>query len=155
MPAILLPCPPIFLADAAFLAFIGHVELCWLLMEYHTDKNPKDFCGQTPFNLAASKGHLEVCKLFMDTCVNENHMDDEIRRPLQRAAWNGHLELCKILMAYLMDKKPRDHIGQTPFHSATLEVYRLFMKTCMDKNCKEYALEPSEHPSKLLPLLVI
>ena len=121
-------------------AFIGHVELCRLLMEYHTDKNPKDFSDRTPFHNAASMGHLEVCRLFMDTCVDENHMDDGIRRPLQMAAWNGHLELCKILMERLMDKNPRDHIGQTPFHSATLEVYRLFMKTCADKNYKKYGL---------------
>ena len=65
-------------------------------------------------------------------------MDDGIRRPLQMAAWNGHLELCKILMEYLMNKNPRDHIGQTPFHSATLEIYRLFMKRCTDENYKEY-----------------
>ena len=121
-------------------ATIGHVELCRLLMEYHTDKNPKDFCDRTPFDLAASKGHLEVCRLFMDTCVDENHMDDGIRSPLKMAAWNDHLELCKILVEYLMNKNPRDHIGQTSFHSATLEICRLFMKTCIDKNYKKYGL---------------
>ena len=118
-------------------ASFGHVELCRLLMEYHTDKNPKDFSDRTPFNIAASKGHLEVCRLFMDTCVDKNHMDDGTRRPLQLAARNGHLELCQILMKYLMDI---DHSCQTPFHSATLEVYRLFMKTCADKNYKEDGL---------------
>ena len=43
-------------------------------------------------------------------------------------------------MERLMDKNLRDHTSQTPFHSATLEVYRLFMKTCADKNYKKYGL---------------
>ena len=94
--------------------YSGHLEVCKLIMENITDKNPANTVternmdeGETPFHFAAKKGHLAVCQLFLDNLSDKNPASKiSGLTPLHHAAESGHLEVCKVIMENVVDKNP-------------------------------------------------
>ena len=50
----------------------GHLEVCKLIMEKLTDKNPGTAHEQTPFHWAARSGQLAVCKHMIENFSDKN-----------------------------------------------------------------------------------
>ena len=98
-----------------FAAYNGHLEVCKLIMDNITDKNPANTVternmdeGETPFHFAAKAGQLAVCQLFLDNLSDKNPASKiSGLTPLHHAAESGHVEVCKLIMENLVDKNPR------------------------------------------------
>ena len=133
-------------------ATIGHLELCKLLIEFHMDKNIKDFSDQTPFHL--------ISRLFLE---NKNHLENA----LHKAVWNGHvdvvglflasaiqggnLNVCKLLIEeFKVDVNLSGDYGMTPLHLASklrqLEIFKFLCKYVRDENTLDnYGKTPSDY----------
>merc|ERR1719334_209920 len=53
-------------------AFLGHYDICHLIIENVEDKNPSDQFGRTPLHKAAQKGHTEICRLIIKNVQEKN-----------------------------------------------------------------------------------
>ena len=113
-----------------FAAYNGHLEVCKLIMDNITDKNPTNMEGETPFHFAAKKGQLAVCQFMLENLSDKNPRDRVGITPLHHSAQYGHVELCKLIMENLVDKNPSCSCDDTPLSLATRnkksEVCRLF-----------------------------
>ena len=97
----------------------GHLEVCKLIMEKLTDKNPGTAHEQTPFHWAARSGQLAVCKHMIENFSDKNPATETRGwTPLHWAAEYGHLNVCKLIMGYLVDKNPKDKFETPPLHFA-------------------------------------
>ena len=112
-----------------FAAYNGHLEVCKLIMDYITDKNPANMKGETPFHFAAKNGQLAVCQVMIESLSDKNPGDQVEMTPLHYAAQYGHVELCKLILENLVYKNPSCLYG-TPLSLATVnnksEVCQLF-----------------------------
>ena len=113
-----------------FAAQNGHLEVCKLIMDNITDKNPANVEGEMPFHFAAKKGQLAVCQFMLENLSDKNPRDRDEVTPLHYAAEHGHVELCKLIMENLVDKNPSCSYNSTPLSLATdnkkSEVCQLF-----------------------------
>jgi ankyrin repeat protein len=106
-------------------------------MKQLINKNPWNYDGVTPLNLAAEEGHFQICKLILDKVLDKSHIiirDNNEQTPLHFAAKEGHGEICKLLLDNVEDKNPVDSFGDTPnklYLAASNEVEELF-----DSNAK-------------------
>ena len=106
----------------------GHIEVCKLILEGTSDKNPAEikYPRQTPLHYAAYHGHPEVCKLIMDSIsVVKIGFDKNPASgykggtPFHCAAEQGHLAVCQLMLEKLSDKNPAtNETGLTPLHYA-------------------------------------
>ena len=44
----------------------GHFEICQLIIENVTDKNPSNKSGETPLEIATKKGYSNIIQLFTE-----------------------------------------------------------------------------------------
>ena len=113
-----------------FAAQNGHLEVCKLIMDNITDKNPANVEGEMPYHFAAKKGQLAVCQFMLENLSDKNPRARRGITPLHYAAQYGHVELCKLIMENLVDKNPSCSYGRTPLSLATdnkkSEVCQLF-----------------------------
>ena len=113
-----------------FAAQNGHLEVCKLIMDNITDKNPANVEGEMPFHFAAKKGQLAVCQFMLENLSDKNPRARRGITPLHYAAQYGHVELCKLIMENLVDKNPSCSFDSTPLSLATAykksEVCQLF-----------------------------
>ena len=128
-----------------FAAQEGHLEICSLIIENISDRNPFSR-GRTPLHYAAAQGHIEVCRLILDKVVNINPSENGGITPLHDAAENGRLEVCRLIIEkfivfdWVFDsvRNPADRNGNTPLHKATLmghlDVCLLIIENLQDKN---------------------
>ena len=107
------------------------LEICKLLIENISDKNPSDMNGYTVLHAATRNGHLEICRLVTQSVVNKNPQSHFGDTPLHEAARGGHLEVCRLLMKDI-DIDDIDTInarGEMPLHesvrSGNIQVYKL------------------------------
>ena len=133
-------------------AINGHIEVCKLILEGTSNKNPAEIkhLRQTPLHYAAYRGHLEICKLIMDSIsvvkvgFDKNPASGyKGETPFHVAAKQGQLAVCQLMLENLADKNPAtDANGLTPLHYAAesghVEVCKLIMENLVDKNpfCK-------------------
>ena len=113
-----------------FAAQNGHLEVCKLIMDNITDKNPANVEGEKPFHFAAKKGQLAVCQFMLENLSDNNPRNQWAITPLHYAAQYGHVEVCKLIMENLVDKNPSSYHDHTPLSLATAnkksEVCQLF-----------------------------
>ena len=90
------------------------MEVCQLILENVTVKNPPSQNGETPLHLAASKGHVNICQLIIDGVEEDkrNPPDVEGWTPLHCAAELGHLEVCRLIVGRVTDKHPVNAKGK-------------------------------------------
>ena len=107
------------------------LEICKLLIENISDKNPSDMHGYTVLHAATRNGHLEICRLVTQSVVNKNPQSHFGDTPLHEAARGGHLEVCRLLMKDIDidDIDPINARGEMPLHesvrSGNIQVYKL------------------------------
>jgi ankyrin repeat protein len=53
-----------------------------LILQYAKDKNPADFNGETPLQMAAGNGELEIVKLLLEHARDKNPADKDGETPL-------------------------------------------------------------------------
>ena len=129
-------------------AMYGHIEVCKLILEGTSNKNPAEikYPRQTPLHCAAYYGHSEVCKLIMDSInvvkigFDKNPASEyKGETPFHFAAKQGQLAVCQLMLEKLSDKNPATNAtGLTPLHYAAesghVEVCKLIMENLVDKN---------------------
>ena len=49
----------------------GYIEICKLILKHVTDKNPRNYFGDTPFSLAKESGHDEICKMITESSTQK------------------------------------------------------------------------------------
>ena len=105
------------------------LEICKLLIENISDKNPSDMNGYTVLHAATRSGHLEICRLVIQSVVDKNPQCHFGHTPLHEAAGGGHLEVCRLLMKSVTDINPVNGRGEMPLHesvrSGNIQVYKL------------------------------
>ena len=104
---------PLFLA-----AYLGHFEICKLIIQMVENKNPARNDGPTPLYVAAQNGHFEICQLILPEVENKNPAKNDGITPLHAAAYFGHLDVCKLISNELEIKNPVSITGDTPLHYA-------------------------------------
>ena len=83
----------------------GNFIQCKMIMEYLTDKNPRNCYGETPLHCLALRLH------------NPTHCNISDPRPLCDRL-PEYFKLYKYILSNVVDKNPRDDTGQTPLHVA-------------------------------------
>ena len=105
------------------------LEICKLLNENISDKNPSDMHGYTVLHAASSSGHLEICRLVIQSLVDKNPPCLNGDTPLHEAARGGHLEVCRLLMNSVDDIDIVNGSGELPLHesvrSGNIQVFKL------------------------------
>ena len=117
----------------------SYLEICKLIIESISDKNPSGPMGFTTLHVAAESGQFEICKLIMESLQDKNPEDQMGQTPLHFFARHGHLEICELVIQSLDDKNPQCHDdGDTPLHEAArgghLEVCRVIMENAANIN---------------------
>ena len=116
----------------------SYLEICKLMIENISDKNPSGLMGFTVLHLAAERGQFEICKLIMENLQDKNPADHSGQTPLHFFARHGNLEFCRLALQTAVDKNPQTQTAQTPLHAAArgghFEVCRLLMENVADSN---------------------
>ena len=55
----------------------GNFDVCKILIQNVTNKQPRDKLGRTPLHYAAQECHLDICSLILEN-VNEKHPKDDL-----------------------------------------------------------------------------
>ena len=50
------------------------MEICQLILENITEKNPANLCGQTPKSLAIENGHEEIALVIDEAMSSNGHL---------------------------------------------------------------------------------
>ena len=80
-------------------AYMGHYEICKLIINSVEEKNPKNVNCTTPLHEAVYNCHLNICKLIISTAVaQKNPANYQGITPLHIASLNGHCEMCKLII---------------------------------------------------------
>ena len=91
----------------------GHCEICRLIMDNVTNKNPPDLDGWTPLHLAGKlryKKFIFECKFSFDL--------SEFEEPFNIAARCKCTEVCKMIIESVEDAHPKNSQGETPLQLA-------------------------------------
>ena len=85
----------------------GHFEICKLILDEITEKNPAnidEIGGDTPLHIAAKNNQLEICKLIMNYTVESNEDKNPTNffglTPIDVADQEGHEEVYKFLKSF-------------------------------------------------------
>jgi hypothetical protein len=76
-------------------AYIGHLNICRLLIDKGADIEAKDFYDSTPLHNAASQGHIEIVRLLCNHGADFEARDISRWRPLHLAT---HISIVKELI---------------------------------------------------------
>ena len=79
-------------------AFIGHLDICRLLIDKGAQLEAKDNFGRIPLHWAAGQGHVEIVRLLCDRGADVEARDIDGWRPLHFAACNGPITVVKELI---------------------------------------------------------
>ena len=116
----------------------SYLQICKLIIESISDKNPSGPMGFTALHVAADAGQFEICELIMENVLDKNPEDQMGQTPFHFFARHGHLEICELVIQTLVDKNPHCQLANTPLHEAArgghLEVCRLIIEGLADIN---------------------
>ena len=103
-------------------AYLGHTEVCQLLLAGNSDVGERTKKGLTPLLLAVQKGHTEVCELLLAAGSDvEERPPNTQDTPLHYAAIYGHERIIQMLISHKAGVNSRNRIEATPLHLASQE----------------------------------
>ena len=80
-------------------AYVGHADVCVILLEHGADPNLMTKDGSRPLALAAAQGHLKVCSVLIAFGARVDLASQSGCTPLTVAARQGHLSTCQELVS--------------------------------------------------------
>ena len=98
----------------------GHLEMCKVIMESLSNKNPQNSNGNTPLHCSVRSKKYDICKYLLEAGVDREQRNTDGYTALHLAASKNDYELCKLLVdhgankeAVIRGKRPYDLIGKT------------------------------------------
>ncbi len=110
-------------------AWLGHIEVSRLLLQYKVDNNPQDIDGETPLHLALKKGHVDVALLLLEHGADVNARDNSRKTPLHSASdayflsEGRRFEVVRLLVEHGANIDAEDDKSRTAFQIASEEGY--------------------------------
>ncbi len=95
-------------------AFLGHAEICRLLIAGGAGLETRGPLGFTPLAFAAQLGREAACQVLLSAGASPNAVDShEGDTPLLLAASGGHMRVCGLLLLNGAKMDARNHAGET------------------------------------------
>jgi len=122
-------------------AFLGHVGVFSLLIDYFPNPDIRGIYGQTPLLGTSYKGGLEIGKRLLDCGANVNARDEDGWTPLYVATNCGQLKFARMLLEHGAAVHIPDNDGRTPLHNASgeghVELVLLLLEYGADPNARD------------------
>ena len=74
----------------------GHFEVCKLILENISEKNPRNNNGDTPLHIAASNGHLEICTFMIANGAEKYALNIRRKTPKDLAIRGKHVKVIEL-----------------------------------------------------------
>ncbi|VDI60771.1 Hypothetical predicted protein [Mytilus galloprovincialis] len=80
--------------------FMGHIEICRMLIGKLSSVDTKKEDGTTPLFYACELGYLAIVRVLLENGANPKIQRDDLSSPLKIAEMNGHTDVLSLLIKY-------------------------------------------------------
>ena len=130
-------------------AFLGHLEMLQVLLEFAADIHQVSESGETAMHLAAHEGHAEVVRCLLEAGAQKDCVTATGATSLHLASESGHHHVVDLLLRFGADRDKATEGGATALYLATqhghMEVVEMLQPTAKRKGPELSCDAPKRH----------